>query len=44
MKSILKNLKVYKLWHGWVWISSLSDGKKVLIKGWALPWSTAHKL
>jgi len=40
MKSILKNLKVYKLWHGWIWISSLSDGKKVLIKWWALPWST----
>ncbi len=40
MKSILKNLKVYKLWHWWIWISSLSDGKKVLIKWWALPWST----
>ena len=40
MKSILKNLKVYKLWHGWIWISSLSDGKKVLIKWWALPGST----
>lgn len=40
MKSILKNLKVYKLWHWWIWIASLSDGKKVLIKWWALPWST----
>ena len=40
MKSILKNLKVYKLWHWWIWISSLSDGKKVLIKWWALPGST----
>ena len=40
MKSILKNLKIYKLWHGWIWISSLSDGKKVLVKWWALPGST----
>ena len=40
MKSILKNLKIYKLWHGWIWIASLSDWKKVLIKWWALPWST----
>lgn len=40
MKSILKNLKIYKLWHGWIWISSLSDWKKVLVKWWALPWST----
>ena len=40
MKSIIKNLKVYKLWHWWIWISSLSDGKKVLIKWWALPGST----
>ena len=40
MKSILKNLKIYKLWHGWIWIASLSDWKKVLVKWGALPWST----
>ena len=40
MKSILKNLKIYKLWHWWIWIASLSDWKKVLVKWWALPWST----
>ena len=40
MNSIIKNLKVYKLWHWWIWIASLSDGKKVLIKWWALPGST----
>ena len=40
MKSILKNLKIYKLWHWWIWIASLSDGKKVLVKWWALPGST----
>lgn len=40
MNSIIKNLKVYKLWHGWIWIASLSDWKKVLIKWWALPGST----
>ena len=40
MKSILKNLKIYKLWHGWIWIASLSDWKKVLVKWWALPGST----
>jgi len=40
MKSIIKNLKIYKLWHWWIWIASLSDGKKVLVKWWALPWST----
>ena len=40
MKSILKNLKIYKLWHWWIWITSLSDWKKVLVKWWALPWST----
>ena len=40
MKSILKNLKIYKLWHGWIWIASLSDWKKVLVKWGALPGST----
>lgn len=40
MKSILKNLKIYKLWHWWIWIASLFDWKKVLVKWWALPWST----
>ena len=40
MKSIIKNLKIYKLWHGWIWIASLSDWKKVLVKWGALPGST----
>lgn len=39
MKQIIKWVKVYKIGHGWIWIGSLPDGKKILIKGWALPWS-----
>lgn len=33
---IYENLKVWALGYGWVWISTLESGKKVLIK-WALP-------
>lgn len=39
MQKILKGLTIYKIWYGGIGIARLSDGKKVLIKGWALPWS-----
>lgn len=39
MAKILKGLKVYKIGYGGIGIASLSDGKKVLIKGGALPGS-----
>jgi 23S rRNA (uracil1939-C5)-methyltransferase len=35
----IKNLKIERIWYGWVGIAKLEDGKKVLIKWWALPWS-----
>ena len=39
MKKELKNLKIKKVWYWWVGIAQTEDGKKVLIKWWALPWS-----
>ncbi len=39
MQKILKGLTIYKIWYGGIGIARLSDGKKVLIKGGALPWS-----
>lgn len=39
MQKVLKNLKVYKIGYGGIGIASLGDGKKVLIKGGALPGS-----
>lgn len=38
--SIIKNVYIYKIWYGWIWIGSLSDWKKILVKWWALPKST----
>ena len=35
----LKNIKIERIWYGWVWIAKLEDWKKLLIKWWALPWS-----
>lgn len=39
MQKILKNIKIYKIGYGGIGIGSLADGKKILIKGWALPGS-----
>lgn len=39
MKQIIKGIKVYKIGHGGIGIGSLSDGKKILIKGGAIPGS-----
>jgi len=39
MQKILKGLTIYKIGYWWIWIASLPDWKKVLIKWWALPWS-----
>jgi len=36
---IINNVYIYKIWYGWVGIGSLPDGKKILIKWWALPQS-----
>lgn len=35
----LQNIKIERIGYGWVWIAKLEDGKKLLIKWWALPWS-----
>lgn len=35
----LKNLKIEKIWYWWVGIAKTDDGKKILIKWWALPGS-----
>lgn len=39
MSKELKNLKIKKVWYGWVGIATTEDWKKVLIKWWALPGS-----
>lgn len=39
MQKILKGLTVYKIWYGGIGIARLPDGKKVLVKGGALPGS-----
>ncbi len=39
MQKIIKGLTIYKIWYWWIGIASLPDGKKVLIKWGALPWS-----
>lgn len=33
----LQNLKIEKIAYWWVWISQREDGKKVIIKWWAIP-------
>lgn len=35
----IKNLEIKRIWYWGVWIAETEDGKKVLIKWWALPWS-----
>ena len=39
VKKELKNLKIEKVAYGWVGVATTKDGKKVLIKWWALPGS-----
>jgi len=39
VKKELKNLKITKIWYWWVGIAKTDDGKKILIKWWALPGS-----
>lgn len=36
----IKDVKVEKIWYGWVGIAHLKDGKAIIIKWWALPEST----
>lgn len=37
MNKILKWIKIDKIWYGWVGLARRQDGKRILIKGWALP-------
>ncbi len=34
---ILKNIKIEKIWYGGVWISTFSNGKKIIVKWGVLP-------
>ncbi len=34
---IIENVKIDKIWFGWIWIATDEDGKKILISWWALP-------
>ena len=34
---IIENVKIEKIWFGWIWIATWKDGKKILITWWALP-------
>jgi len=38
-KRILENIRIDNIGYGWVGIGTLDDGKKVIVKWWALPWS-----
>lgn len=42
MKAILENVKIDYIWHGWIGISALPNGKKVIVKGWVLPGSIVN--
>lgn len=35
----LQNIKIERIWYGWIGIATTEDGKKILVKWWALPWS-----
>lgn len=35
----LENIKIEKLWHGGIWLANHTDGRKIIIKWWPLPWS-----
>lgn len=39
MAKLLTRVKIEKIWYGWVWLARMSDGKRILIKWGALPWS-----
>lgn len=39
MGMLLKRIKIDKIGYGWVGLARMSDGKRILIKGWALPGS-----
>ena len=39
VKKEITNLKIDKVWYWWVGIARTNDGKKILIKWWALPGS-----
>ena len=39
MAKELHRIKIDKIWYGWVGLARMSDGKRILIKWGALPWS-----
>ncbi len=39
MAKVLTRVKIDKIWYGWVGLARMSDGKRILIKWGALPWS-----
>lgn len=39
MAKVLTRIKIDKIGYGWVWLARMSDGKRILIKWGALPWS-----
>jgi len=42
MKKQLYKIKIEKIWYGWVGLARRADGKRILIKGWALPGSVVN--
>ena len=39
MAKVFTRIKIDKIWYGWVGLARMSDGKRILIKWGALPWS-----
>jgi len=42
MKKILNRIKIDKIGYGWVGLARMSDGKRIIIKWWALPKSIVN--
>jgi len=34
---IIENVKIEKIWFGWIGIAHTEDGKTILVSGWVLP-------
>ncbi len=39
--SIIPSVKIDKIWYEWVWVSTYTDGRKVIVSWWVLPWTVA---
>ncbi len=42
MQKNLQWIKIEKIWYWWVGLARDSDGKRIIIKWWALPWSVVN--